>query len=85
MAFYRPSTSPYQFPTTMQTWTSGSQRRIVGASMVSASTSNSAGASCRIFNWLKRQKGLNYAMEYFRMASYGPYKLNKQGTALIWN
>jgi len=85
MAFYRPSTSPYQYPRSMQSWTQGYQRRILGSSLVAASTSNSAGGASRVFNWLKQEKGTAFALKFFRDASFGPYVINQKGTGLIWN
>ena len=82
---YRPSTSPYQYPTTGQSWGQSPQGRIIGASVISSGTSNSAGSANRVYAYLKQQKGNQYAINYFKQATFGPYTLNKAGTALIWN
>jgi len=82
---YRPSTSPYQFPTTMQSWSQGSSARIVGSSLISSSNSKSAGSACRVYNFLKTTKGNNFAIQFFKNASFGPYMINKRGNGLIWN
>ena len=82
---YRPSTSPYQFPKSGQSWGQSPQSRIVGASAVASGTSNSAGAAGRVYNYLKKTKGNDFAINYFKKATFGPYTINKAGTALIWN
>jgi hypothetical protein len=85
MPAYRPSTSPYQFPTSGQSWGQSPQSRIIGAGVVSAGTSNSAGSANRVYSFLKKRYGNQFAINYFRNATFGPYTINKAGTALVWN
>lgn len=83
MPVYRPSTSPYQFPKSGQAWSQSPQSRIIGASAVSAGTSNSAGSANRVYSFLKRTKGNTYAINYFQGAIFGPYVINKAGSGLV--
>lgn len=80
---------PYMFPqqrvTQGQSWTQSPQERIIGAALVSSGTSNSAGGANRIYTFLKKRYGANYALQVFRDSSFGPYMINKRGTGLIWN
>ena len=82
---YRPSTSPYQFPTSGQSWGQSAQSRVIGASVVSSGTSNSAGSANRVYSYLKNTKGIPFAINYFKQSTFGPYTINKSGTGLIWN
>jgi hypothetical protein len=82
---YRPSTSPYQFPKSGQAWGQSAQSRILGTSLISTGSSKSAGSANRIYYFLKKEKGNDYAMTFFKDASFGPYILNHKRTALIWN
>lgn len=82
---YRPSTSPYQFPKSGQSWGQSPQSRIIGGNAVSSGTSHSAGGACRVYSFLKKMRGNDFAVNYFKMATFGPYMINKKGTALIWN
>ena len=82
---YRPSTSPYQFPKSGQAWGQSSQSRIIGASAVCAGNSNSAGSANRVYYFLKKQFGNDYALNYFKISTFGPYTINKNGSGLVWN
>ena len=82
---YRPSTSPYQFPKSGQAWGQSPQSRIVGASVVSSGTSHSAGSAGRVYAFLRKTRGNDFAVNYFKSATFGPFMINKAGTALIWN
>ena len=82
---YRPSTSPYQFPKSGQSWGQSAQSRILGTALIASGTSKSAGSANRIYSFLKAQHGNDYALTFFKNASFGPYMLNKRRTALIWN
>ena len=85
MPVYRPSTSPYQFPKSGQAWGQSAQSRIVGASAISTGNSKSAGSAGRVYNYLRHARGNDYALNYFKKATFGPFIINKNGTALIWN
>jgi len=82
---YRPSTSPYQFPKSGQAWGQSAQSRIVGASVVSTGTSKSAGSANRVYNYLRNTYGNNYALDYFKKTTFGPFVINKNGSGLVWN
>jgi hypothetical protein len=82
---YRPSTSPYQFPTSGQSWGQSPQSRVIGANVICSGTSSSAGSANRVYSFLKKTKGNQYAVDFFKNATFGPYSLNKAGTALVWN
>ncbi len=82
---YRPSTSPYQFPTSGQSWGQSPQGRIIGANVFSSGTSHSAGSASRVYSYLKHKKGNQFALDFFKQSTFGPYSLNKTGTALVWN
>jgi hypothetical protein len=83
MPMYRPSTSPYQFPKSGQSWAQSPQSRIIGGAAVSTGTSASAGSAGRVYNYLRRTKGNDFAVNYFKLATFGPYQINKAGTGLI--
>jgi len=85
MPMYRPSTAPYQRVTQGQAWGQAPQHNIIGCALVSQGTSASAGSANRVYNYLKRKEGADFAIKFFKNASFGPYMINKQGTALIWN
>jgi hypothetical protein len=84
MPAYRPSTSPYQLPKSGQAWGQSPQSRIIGGALVSTGTSSSAGSAGRVYAFLKNTRGNNYALNYFRNASFGPYMINKNQSGLIW-
>jgi hypothetical protein len=83
--FYNPSTSQRHYPVTGQSWGQSAQSRIIGAGAVAAGTSASAGSANRIYSYLRRTRGNDFAIGYFQKATFGPYRLNKTQTALIWN
>lgn len=72
------------YPSLTPAYGLGSYGRIVGSTAISSPRSG-LGSAVRIYNALKRKKGQQYALDYFKNAIYGPYVVNKAGTALVWN
>jgi len=81
---YRASTSPYQTLSTGQAWGQSPQSRVIGCSAVASGTSASAGSASRVYSFLKKTRGNNYAINYFQNATFGPYMINRNGSGLIF-
>lgn len=73
--------SPYLQPTPSL----GSGARIVGSTLIGTSRAN-AGSAGRIYDWMKKNKGNDYAIQFFANASFGPYRICPgRQTRLCWN
>lgn len=62
----------------------GSYSRVVGSISISSPRS-SIGSAGRVYSYLKQTKGINYALNFFKNATFGPFVINKSGSALVWN
>lgn len=60
----------------------GSYGRIVGATTISSPRSR-IGSAGRVYDFLKKTKGQDYALTYFRNATFGPFFI--QNNRLVWN
>ena len=60
----------------------GSASRIVGATMISSPRTR-IGSAGRVYQFLKKTKGQDYALTYFKNATFGPYFI--LNNRLVWN
>ena len=60
----------------------GSYGRVIGATLVSTPRAT-FGSANRIYNFMKKTKGVDFTLNYFNNLSFGPYKFNNRKTGLI--
>ena len=72
----------YAFPVLTPTPGLGSGSRIVGAATLGSPRSKNGSAS-RIYNFLKNRIGSDAALNYIRVAAFGPFVI--QNGRLVWN
>ena len=70
------------FPSLNPLFGLGSYGRVIGATLVSTPRST-FGSANRIYNFMKKTKGVDFTLNYFNNLSFGPYKFNNRKTGLI--
>jgi hypothetical protein len=72
----------YAFPALTPMYGLGSGARIVGATAISSPRTKN-GSAGRIYAYLKNRIGSDAALNYIRVATFGPFVI--QNGRLVWN
>jgi hypothetical protein len=72
----------YAFPALTPMYGLGSGARTVGAIAISSPRTKN-GSAGRIYNFLKKRIGSDAALNYFQLATFGPFVI--QNGRLVWN